>query len=255
VITGICVICATTLTSFKGQFDDKNFPGFITGFLLPDRVGDWINWVSIGKEFLVSVLVWGNSYFYFCETVNLCRCIQRCLEIISWRKNEQSIQKLDRTDKSKEVTVVVELYRKLEEIVEDYNDIYRWVVFLQLSMSLFLCCIFGFAVLKYWTSLPDYQFVLYLTGLVFLVLLLCSVNPLLGIVYDRTVEFKRSWIQRIAEGSRKEISQYNANMLRLKSCYPFGFVCGIFFIIRTFTMFACFSVCSTYLVIMLQLEL
>jgi hypothetical protein len=127
------------------------------------------------------------------------------------------------------------------------------LMMVQLSWSLLLCCTFGYLPLKYWKTTPAYLLAFFVVGCMFLAALLCTLNPVMGITYDRSRDFKRSWIKGLAlRKGAQGLDGIQQLYLKLKCCYPFGFTCGHFFIIRTFTMLTCFSASSTYIIIMLQ---
>jgi hypothetical protein len=138
--------------------------------------------------------------------------------------------------------------------MEQYNEIFGWQLFYQLGGSMFTSCFLAYTPLRHWktTSLLDLGF--YTTTFVSTMGLFSVLYPALGSVWDASIKFKQSWVKGMSDAyTYQNCNSYN--FIGLKSCYPFGIMCGCFFVIRCHTLLTFFSAISTYLIIMLQFDL
>lgn len=79
-----------------------------------------------------------------------------------------------------------------------------------------------------------------------MLIMLGRVYPQLGSVYERSVVFQESWLGGLAFDYMESEFAYKMNLMtsdnwqkyrfKLQCCYPFGFKCGNFFIIKTYTI-------------------
>lgn len=182
------------------------------------------------------------------------------------------------TTTRKDMTNAIMFYQKLARIVHEVNEAFASLVSYLLGGTLAMCCIFAYIPLRHWRSTHAGSMLFYVFTFFSLVLVLSQFYPVLGIAHERSLQFKRSWTGWLAssEEIRDEQTKKDATTngkkpqrgcccddqhdlqrlkLRLSACYPIGFKCGEFFVIRPSTTLTFFSVIATYLIIMLQFDL
>jgi hypothetical protein len=256
----IIVVSAVSLLMAK-HYEDPKFPAFLTN-LLYDSLENYsyhylILLVSYMKEVYMQILLWGYILHFFFTSITFSRSIEHCIELICYDlKSIVSSRQWKKVEGEADQAVIY--FHRLHKLVKDFSEIFAWFMFFQLGGSIALCCIFGYVPLKHWKT-TSFGFLLQnIAGCGYMIVMYSRLYPVLGRLYDKTEEFKRSWMSALALALESDQSHLITDesiqniMLKLKSCYPYGFICGHFFVIRTYTMLTCFSAVSSYIVIMLQ---
>jgi len=238
------------------MYNDPESPMFLPGcFSLGS--GQLVVFAGAVYEVLVEFYLWGYVYFFFILILSVSRSVERCLDTIYYE--DERYPKALAAEIHTRANESIAFFHKLQRIVEDTNNTLGLLLLVNLFGSLVICCFCFYLPLKYAKSMAYFQILVYFIAFGFMIVLYCTVYPVLGIVYDKSIGFKRSWIKGVALHSKGEYyyQEFSSSklLLKLKCCYPFGFTVGGFFTIRTFTMFTCLSVLSTYIIFMLQFGL
>jgi hypothetical protein len=233
------------------QYSQPEAKVLLSSVLSPNQRYLWLEMISLSNELLLIVYLWSYVFLFLLACVTFSRTIERCITAISY--DEENIIVGNIHVDLIYVQKTTKFYCDLKTLVHDFDYLCGWVIFLQLSGALALCCAYSYLLLKYWSVTSFYQLLSYLVLLCFFAILFCTTYPLLGVIYDKTVEFKQSWMRGIVNGVGTQGKICPRIVLKLESCYPFGFTAGNLFIFRTYTMLTCLSALSTYIIIMLQL--
>lgn len=291
--TLIVTILAVVVMVLKHQ-GDPYFPGFLNSLMNSEQEGKlWFQYFSLFREIVNQLYSWATVGQFALTYTIISRTIEYCLVIISCRNNVRSQQLVSTiVDKNgngmsnpttffrptfdttaKDMKNVIVFYQKLASIIADFNELFSTLISHVLGGTLVVCCVFAYVPLRHWKSTPISGMLFYIFSFFSLFLILSQFYPVLGMAYVRSIEFQRSWLTWLSserskqfgknndDGNRKcgckceENQEFHRLKLRLEACYPIGFKCGEYFIMRPSTMLTFFSVISTYLIIMLQFDL
>lgn len=82
-------------------------------------------------------------------TFEVTRTIQYCLNIIEFRDENENKQTLFLIKLSR----AINYYNELGKIIEQYNELFKHILFLQMGVSLIICCFLSYVPLKTWKTI------------------------------------------------------------------------------------------------------
>lgn len=243
---------------------EPGFPAFLYN-ILPSTQADRMYFIVLSflAQAIFHIYAWALGVHLIVGSLNFCRSVGGCLDIISFQSNKFDKTQLSSTEFLSGLDKSLKYFKKLGELTDQENAIFAWTVFSQFGGYLGISCIMAFMPLQYWSVVPKLSLLMYIFIFATLMVILCLVFPVMGSVYDESILYVKSWTKGLAyskedlflsELSREDKKYFKLLKFRLRACDPFGVKCGDFFIIRKSTMLTFFSVISTYLIIMLQFD-
>lgn len=278
---------------FLNHLGSPSFPSYISSFignpLDPEKFG-WLLYVSIAVQMweLIPMLLTFDHFYILGLTFS--SSISRLVLFITepFESSEEEIELLLResggdfgtSDKNKmfhvsnffqslppnenrictkivtKLQLAVDHYIRIEKLVKEFNCVYGWVLCIYQGSILINFCILIFVPLRFsklvpWTSLMVFFF----AGLFFLFHIITLLSSM-GAVLANSCEFQKNWERRLATvANTMEVSQFFQLKAVLNSCGPFGFMTGSFYTINSGSVLVFFSIATSYLIVLLQLDI
>lgn len=153
---------------------------------------------------------------------------------------------------------------KLQTLMNSFNEIFKWQVFIQMSGVVLLVCFTIYIPLRYWNVIEIFSSCQLVTfALLLIYTILWGFFPLMGQVLEKSEKFQsemkmlmllaqesdNSWV---SEPDKK--IEYKQIMIRVSLCRPFGFKGGSFCTFKAGTLLTVFYSIITHIIIILQLD-
>lgn len=178
----------------------------------------------------------------------------------------------------------IQTYLKLKELMEYFNVIAKWQIFVQMTGVIAHICLFIYIPLRHWETIGTSTSITFIVHAILAVLgIMMKMYPLMGTVYEKSSQFRHTFKELLAKalpfliiegsGTRQEkefseasrMANFHADLefqmkvksleLMAETCIPFGFRGAIFFTFKMTTLLTAFYAVITHIIIMLQLDL
>lgn len=190
-----------------------------------DRPCLW--WVSVAHQTFHTVMIWTVLILGGLVLVELAQCVASCLEIL--------VEPGDITTDMEEGTSILEnlnwrleSYGKLNKLIHNFNELFKWQIFLQMAVVVIHLCIFVYRPLKYWNEIGTPAATASLANAVFSLFgINFSVHRGLGLVYEKSKRFLPAFNKLLASANRSlflrgsEPVKYIPTIKMLGSTTPF----------------------------------
>lgn len=280
-------VCSLFSILFQ-YFREPKYTNYLYCFGCTAEDRPWLQWVSIIHQGFHTTMTWTILMMSGLVLVSVAQSVTSCLEILM-EPGETTDQ--DNDDLLRNLNWRLESYSRVKKLMQDFNKLFKWQLFLQMAVIVVHLCIYVYRPLKYWSKIGALDSIISLADAV---LTLFGINFSLhcgmGVVYEKSQVFIPSFRKLLASASKtllhcwreslpekiiwksplpdrhvdfpEDVRSVNRKIkaeieylkLEVSSCTPFGFEGGIFFIVRANLFLTMFYSVMTHIIIMLQLD-
>lgn len=283
---GICNMWSVVSQHFR----EPKFTNFLYCFCHSFDVRPSLQWVSVTHQVLQTTMTWGVFMMCGLLLVSIAQSVASCLEILS---EPTEINDQDNHDALRNLNWRLESYSRLNKFMKDFNELFKWQIFLQMAVIVVHLCIYVYRPLKYWNKIGTFDSIVSLADALFALFgINFSIHQGMGLVFERSKQFLLAFNKLMASASKSvmicwreplrkirmwklsssftdhhhcyvEELQFASNEMRAEiehlklqasSCTAFGFEGGIFFIVRANIFLTMLYSVTTHIIIMLQLD-
>ncbi|CAL8087262.1 unnamed protein product [Orchesella dallaii] len=286
----VVAIMCTVPSILLHHLTTPRFPEYLYSLLPPTKESRWLLRVSLIHQVLLCILAWTHVILIWFIILNFSKSITTCLNILMKRR-ESKLNIRDITHELDQLDWKIKCYLKLEQLMTSFNDLFQWQILTQVFGVVIHLCIFIYIPLRHWKTTEPTSLLLFLVdALLAVVGIIGHVYPTMGMVFEVSSGFRRALKEQIAcvleaeidsiEVSRNRISastssfilrqSFNFNRsfsdeevkmkikrlkLLISTCAPFGFRGASFFTFKSYTLLTVLSTVTTYIIVMLQLDI
>ncbi|CAL8072770.1 unnamed protein product [Orchesella dallaii] len=195
-----------------------------------------------------------ETFFTNWKTTFVARCFNWCLEALT-KESSKLILKTDVKVKVRLVEDTVGKFEHIRGLMNEYNGIFKGLFLFFKGILILQITIMAYIPVKRLYVVPFSSimifFALTLHYVAQIVMVLCEA----GRVFHASRMFQDNWMRNLQKsGLCVTDTGLNLKML-LETCTPFGFDCGGCYVVDTRTVLTFFSIITSYLIVLLQLQI
>lgn len=238
---------------FVHHWQFPTFPNYITSMIFYDSI--FLFGLSEIHQVALSFICWAQILLFLVVNITFARSIIHCLEVLV---DPMNYKQLD----FGEFQWRINAFFKLQDLMDWFNEVFKWHVFLQMAGAVTYLCLALYVPLRYWKSL-GWASILQMAYAAITILfgIMWNYYMLMGKVWEKSSKFKNSiktqlfnhlWDGNCGADSK---TSYKRLKMQISTCCGFGFKGGNFFVFKTATLITVFYSVITHIIILLQLDL
>jgi len=234
------------LTSLVFEADESFFTNWKTTFATI---------ISFSLEFFLVTFTFLALYQFLFISLVVARCFNWCIEAFTKDSSKLLLNNKDAKVKARLVEETVEKFEHIRELMNEYNGIFKGLFLFFKGILILQITIMAYLPVKRMYVLPFSSTAIFFALTVHYVAQIVMVLCETGRVYQVCRQFQDSWMRNLQKsGLCATDTGYNLKML-LETCSPFGFDVGGCYVVETRTVLTFFSIITSYLIVLLQLQI